>query len=244
MSHSKSKHILITGASSGIGQQLAEDYIQEGHHVYVCGRNKELLENLFGSKANIVCFDMTIEAEARRALNGISGLDLIILNAGTCEYIDDVKHFDAQLFHRVVNTNLNGTVNCLAALLPNLKQGSHLAIISSSVTYLPFSRAEAYGASKAAIDYLARSLSIDLSPYNILVSIIRPGFVDTALTQKNDFAMPGLISVEKASRYIRSGLAKKKKNINFPRLFIFVMRLFSTMPNVIWEKLAITMAKK
>jgi NAD(P)-dependent dehydrogenase (short-subunit alcohol dehydrogenase family) len=169
---------------------------------------------------------------------------LVILNAGGCEYIDDPLQFDSALFNRVIETNLQGTANCLAALLPRLNKGSRIAIVSSSVTFLPLTRAEAYGASKAALDYLARSLAIDLKPRGIEVSLIRPGFVDTPLTQLNDFPMPGRVSAEQASQAIRLGLQRGRAEITFPRLFIGVMRLLSWLPHSLWQRIALQMNRR
>ncbi|MGY2498603.1 SDR family NAD(P)-dependent oxidoreductase, partial [Klebsiella pneumoniae] len=111
-------------------------------------------------------------------------LDLLILNAGNCEYMDVADGFDGELFARVIETNLIATGHALAAFLPLLGEGARLAIVSSSVSWLPLPRAEAYGASKAALDYLAATLRLDLKARGIAVTLIRPGFVQTPLTAK------------------------------------------------------------
>ena len=112
------------------------------------------------------------------------------------------------------------------------------------MTTLPLTRAEAYGASKSALDYLARTLAIDLAPQNIDVSLIRPGFVDTPLTQKNTFKMPGIISVEQAATLISKGLQQRKLEINFPRSFFYVLKALSLLPNILWRRIAINMVRQ
>ncbi|GHA16891.1 SDR family NAD(P)-dependent oxidoreductase [Oceanisphaera arctica] len=233
------KRVLITGTNSGIGLQLARDYHRDGWQLVACGRNREKLEQaLEGIDCELCVFDMLQPEPMQQAVSELSPLDLVILNAGNCEYIDDASQFDAELFARVVNANLIGTANCLAAMIPQIKQGGRVAVVSSSVTFLPLTRAEAYGASKAGLDYLTRTLGIDLAPHHIEVSLIRPGFVDTPLTRKNDFPMPGRVSPEQASAAIRKGLAKGKSEINFPFGFIMVLRLLSWLPHRLWAALA------
>jgi len=240
------KRILITGASSGIGMHLANGYLAAGWQVIACGRSLSKLQTTLPLKhqALTLCtFDISQRTEVITKLKKITALDLVILNAGTCEYMDDPLPFDSELFKRVIDTNVIGTGYCLEGVLGNIKVGGQLAIVSSSVTMLPLTRSEAYGASKAALDYLTRTLAIDLSPKGIAVSLIRPGFVDTALTQKNTFSMPGMISSEQACKYIMQGLEKRKLEINFPKIFFLTMKTLALLPNTVWRRLAVKMIR-
>lgn len=234
------KTVLITGASSGIGLQLASDYLQQGWKVFACGRNKQGLDKLVGAEK--LLFDINdvdaVKAEAERLQNGdFTNLDLVILNAGTCEYVDDALHFDSALFERVIRTNVISMGHCISAFLPLMSRGSQLALMGSSAVYLPFPRAEAYGASKAAVQYLASSLALDLKPHGIGVSVICPGFVKTPLTDKNDFAMPMQQTPQQASIAIRGGLAKGQQEIHFPRRFTLLLKFISLLPRGAWQKL-------
>jgi NAD(P)-dependent dehydrogenase (short-subunit alcohol dehydrogenase family) len=228
-------NILITGSSSGIGLQLTLDYLAQGAHVYCCGRNKPALEELteqYPDLAHPLIFDIQNLAECRKALGSLNPLDLVILNAGTCEYIDAAK-FDAELFERVMRINLIGTANCLACLIPQINAGGQLALMGSSSSYVPLPRAEAYGASKAATEYLAKTLAITLQPSSITVSYIAPGFVETPLTDVNDFPMPMKVDVHFASRKIRRGLQKRRSEIHFPVVFTLLLKTISLLPNAL-----------
>jgi len=230
-------NILITGASSGIGKQLAIDYLKEGHTVYCCGRNKSALDQLkeySPQAATILNFDVGNLKECREHLQSIQSLDLVVLNAGTCEYID-ARNFDAELFSRVMKTNVDGTANCLQFLIPKISRGGSLALMGSSSSFLPLPRAEAYGASKAAIEYLARTLRISLKSSKIDVSYIAPGFVETPLTDKNDFPMPMRVNAQYASNKIRIGLEKRKYLIHFPRNFTWILKAVGILPNRIQQ---------
>ncbi|KML67253.1 SDR family NAD(P)-dependent oxidoreductase [Pectobacterium peruviense] len=230
------KRVLITGASSGIGQQLALDYAKEGWDVLACGRDEQRLHALTLAFPTLrtTAFDMTNLDDTRQALEGVTA-DLVILCAGTCEYLDNGV-VEAEKISRVLTTNVIGPVNCLSVLLPQLASHSHLALVGSTASLVPLPRAEAYGASKAALAYFARSLSLDLQARNITVSLILPGFVETPLTARNDFPMPMLISASHASEAIRRGLAKKKREIAFPLRFALLLKLISVLPQS-WQRL-------
>lgn len=230
------KTVLITGATSGIGQQLALDYLQAGWQVLACGRNPDKLVALKQQSAQpehcqTLSFDVT-EREAVLAAGQKlqQALDLVILNAGTSLYIDDAKHFDSERFSRLMQTNLLGVAYCLEAFTQHIPRGGQLALVGSSAYLFPFTRAEAYGASKAAIAYLAQSLSLDLKAHEIQVSLITPGFVKTPLTDQNDFPMPMRISVERATADIRRGLAQRKALISTPASFVLGLRLLNRLP--------------
>lgn len=229
--------VLITGATSGIGKQLALDYLEDDHEVFCCGRNNSLLQQLaekFPESTYLHCFDVGELTECARSLADIPQLEQVILNAGTCEYID-AKKFDAELFARVMKINLIGIANCLQILIPKIKKGGSLALMGSSSSYLPLPRAEAYGASKAAVEYLARTLQISLAHIN--VSYIAPGFVDTPLTDQNDFPMPMRVDVKFASKCIRTALSEKKQEIHFPRKFTFILKTIALLPKRIQQVL-------
>ncbi|MGY5956404.1 SDR family NAD(P)-dependent oxidoreductase [Kosakonia sp. BK9b] len=222
--------VLITGASSGIGAGLAKSWADDGCHVIACGRDPERLEALrqYHPNISVRLFDMT-DAEACRQSLVDCAADLVILCAGTCEYLDHGL-VDAALVERVLTTNVLGPVNCLAALQSQLVAGNRVVLVSSMAHWLPFPRAEAYGASKAALTWFANSLRLDWEPKGIAVTVVSPGFVDTPLTRKNDFAMPGQVSVADAVKAIRRGLAKGKNHIAFPSGFSVVLRLLSALP--------------
>ena len=235
--------ILITGATSGIGEQLARDYAAEGHQVYACGRNKDklaALKSACGASAEVtpLVFDVTDRAACRATLSNLETLDLVILSAGVCEYIDDAKHFDADLVERVFAANFFGMVNCAESLIPNLNQGTRIAFIDSMSRLLPFTRAQAYGASKAATYYFAQSLGVDLKPHGIEVITVSPGFVKTPMTDANDFAMPMRISVEQASASLRKQLDKDRRTIFFPRVFGFLLRFLHKLPTALQLRIA------
>jgi short-subunit dehydrogenase len=232
--------ILITGATSGIGEELAMQYAFDGNEVIACGRNQQKLDRLVQQHSSItpLCFDLTDIDNYPPLPSDVDSLDMVIFNAGDCEYIDDPLAFDAKKFERVININLISIGYGLEAWLQHLKPKGRAVFVSSSASLLALPRAEAYGTSKAALTYLAQTLAITLKQHNISVSLVLPGFVETPLTDRNTFAMPMIISKQQAVKKIIAGLEKGKSEISFPFMFVFVMKLFRLLPWPLWTKLA------
>jgi short-subunit dehydrogenase len=236
--------ILITGATSGIGRQLALDYHAAGHEVWALGRSPVALAELETMGIHSAQVDLEDREAALEWFAGLKSLDLAILSAGNCEYID-LPAFDSALVARVMRANVESLAHSIEGVLPALRQGRnpHLVGIGSSAAYLPLPRAEAYGASKAAVAYMLDTLRIDLAAEGIRVSHVAPGFVKTPLTDRNDFPMPCLVTVEQASSAIRKGIASGKKEIHFPKRFTATLKLLSMLPRSVWLALARKMVR-
>jgi short-subunit dehydrogenase len=236
--------ILITGATSGIGKQLALDYQKDGHEIWVIGRNQEALDELAEAGFHTARLDLSDRTESLQWFSTLSAVDLAVLNAGSCEYID-LPEFDSALVSRVMRANVESVAISIEGILPALRNGTnpHLVVVGSSASYLPLPRAEAYGSSKAAVAYMVNTLRLDLHRENIAVSLVSPGFVETPLTRKNDFPMPFQVSVQEASKRIRNGIAKRKNEIHFPKRFTYILKALSMLPNSIWNALGKRLVK-
>lgn len=242
-------NILITGATSGIGKELAIRYAKNTHKVFVIGRNQQVLDEMKDTSNIIpITADVTslqdLNAAYTQITDSVTHIDLLILNAGTCEYID-VANFSHKPFRNVMEINFFGTVNCLEVFLPLLRKSSypHLVGVVSMAYYLPLSRAEAYGASKAASNYLFETLAIDLKTENIDVTVVNPGFVETPLTKRNDFPMPFIVTTADAATLIIEGIQERKTEISFPKKLTIPMKLLSRLPRAWWRKLGILFRK-
>ena len=231
------KTILITGATSGIGSALFQRYCKNNDLVIACGRNAKQLAAIKSKALQTCLFDITHPEEVATQSKQVGELDILLLNAGNCRYIDNPLQFDAKLFTDVITTNLTALGTLLEFFLPKVKSGGQVVFVSSSATILPFPRSEAYGASKAGMDYLANSLRLDLVTKDINVTLVHPGFIKTPLTDKNDFYMPFLLTSEEAAERIFQGVNAKRKYLHFPKRLTLWLKLFSFLPSFLWQSL-------
>jgi len=234
------KSLLITGATSGIGKALALHAAENNYRVIACGRNEDALNEL--SKIDNIeslRFDVSSLDSARDALKNVNA-DYYVFNAGTCEYVD-VERFESDMFRRVFEPNFFGVVHCVEAVLPNLKKGDSLVIVDSMARLMPFTRSQAYGASKAAVHYFTKSLEVDLHDKGIKVQAVSPGFVETPLTDKNDFDMPMKITADEAAVAMLKGIESGKSSIYFPRMFGYILRCMNALTDGLKKKLSLGM---
>jgi len=239
--------VMITGASSGIGFALAQHYADADFHVIACGRNQASLDNIQQYSDNIEtrCFDVTDKSAVETVNQSIDSIDILILNAGNCIYIEDPVNFNSEAFESIIQTNLISLAYLLEYFMPKLvkpftgkAEKPQLAFISSSATIVPFPKAQAYGASKAGVDYLAKTMAIDLAKHNVDVTLVHPGFIKTPLTDKNDFSMPFLLTVDQAADKIIHGIAQRKSYVQFPKRLTVLLHALASLPSSWWQALA------
>lgn len=239
MSVTLPRRFWLTGASNGIGAALAEEILKTGAHLAVSSRSAaplKVLAKRYPGQVMVVAGDLTngqtVREIGERIAQEWGSLDSVILNAGTCEYVD-ARQLDASIIEHVVRTNLLASSYCIEAAVPLLRTGTapHMVGMASSATYLPLPRAEAYGTSKAGLRYLFESLRRDLAPDGIEVTMVSPGFVDTPPAANNDVPPPLAWPVDKAARHIFEELKRRPPEIALPALFMAELWPLSKMPD-------------
>jgi len=233
----------IVGASSGIGRATALALLEGGARVAVSARNGEALEELAAlhndaaRPPRVIVLPLDVRdaaavAVAYAQLQAMAGtVDLVLFNAATYGVLRaDAFALDEMLAHQQVN--YVGALNVLAAVLPGFvaRGAGHVSLTASVAGFRGLPKSLAYGPTKAALTHLAEVLYIDLHARGIGVSVIQPGFVTTALTAKNDFAMPALISPAQAAEAMLAGWRRGAFEIHFPRRFTFWMKLMRLLP--------------
>ncbi len=221
-------HIIITGASSGIGKALAEYYARDAVRLSLIGRDCSRLDHVARdcrSKGAIVescVIDVTDRQSMEQWLlvcDDAEPVDLVIANAGISAGTGGVLIGEpADQVRSVFDVNLYGVLNTITPLQERMvSRGSgQIAIMSSLAGYRGWPGAPAYCGSKAAVRVYGEALRGALSKSGVAVNVICPGFVRSRMTSVNDFPMPSIISSERAAFFIASGLEKNKGRISFP----------------------------
>jgi short-subunit dehydrogenase len=230
------KRVWIIGASNGIGAALARLLMQRGARLAISARNEAGLQAIAEEGTIVMPLDVTDTDSLKRVgtelLSQWGGIDMVVYCAGI---YTPMRSWDLDLtvVRQSLETNLQGAYNLLDAILPcYLKQAKgDLCIVASVAGYTGLPKALAYGPTKAALINLAQILYTDLSPRGIGVYLVDPGFVDTRLTEQNDFNMPALISAEQAAVEILKGIGQGRFEIHFPKRFTYWMKLLSRLPD-------------
>ena len=235
------KHIVITGASSGIGAALALAYAAPDVMLGLHGRNGARLESVAalararGAAVSAHAGDVTDkdamtdwlqEREAARAV------DLVIANAGISAGTGSGGEGQRQA-EDIFAVNVGGVLNTVYAALPGMlaRRRGQIALVSSLAGFRGLPGTPAYSASKAAVRLYGEALRNEFSGRGIEVSVICPGYVRTPMTAVNTFPMPFLMEPEKAAALIRRGLERNKSRIVFPlRLYSAVWALAMLPP--------------
>ena len=236
--------VFITGASSGIGQALAEHYAKEGAIIGLAARRQDLLNTLQDS---LTTETMTYALDVRDAealagaandfISRFGAPDIVIANAGVSAGTLTENRDDIKTFKGVIDINLLGMVHTFQPFIEPMKQagqGSLVGIASvAGIRGLP--GAGAYSASKAAVIAYLESLRVELSINGIHVTTIAPGYIKTPMTDINEYAMPFLMAPEVAAKKFAQAIAKKKRFIVIPWQMGWLARLMRFLPPWLWD---------
>jgi len=237
----KFKNVLITGASSGIGEALAIYYAACGSsHIFICGRNAERLENTkkecqkFKADVHTAIVDITDRNAVKEWIeqcNATAPLNLVIANAGVASIEEKTENI-----YKTFDTNVGGVLHTVLPAIEIFEQQQDeqphaIAMVSSIAGYHGLAGCPSYSASKACVKAYGEALRVYLYPKGIQVNVICPGFVKSGITDKNTCPMPFLMPSEKAASIIGNRLEKNVGLIAFPWPMRLAVWLLSILPN-------------
>jgi len=236
---SSPRSILISGASSGIGEALARHYAGETATLFLSGRDADRLGAVsraceaLGSTVDGQTIDVTDQAAMHTWISSSdtnAALDLVVANAGISGGTSGGIESAAQT-QQIFEVNVKGVLNTVLPALERMTDRGHgqIAIVSSLAGFLPLPGAPAYSASKASIRHFGEALRISAARRGVGISVICPGFVHSRMTAANPFSMPFIMPAEKAARIIAAGLARNRARIAFPWPMYWSVRILGSL---------------
>lgn len=256
------KTILLTGASTGIGKEIAKKLAMIDCTLILTARRTNLIEKylseLNNKRAEIIIDEcdvsdfnsvkeskIRIKSEIKIKSKNKSEIDIAILNAGA-SYRTDIKELNSKHAEVIFGANVFGLIYWIEKLLPEMmsRKDGTIVGVSSLADSRGHAKSEFYCASKAAATKLLEGLRAQLHPYNVKVITVKPGFVKTPMTAKNKFHMPLLMEPEKAADIILRGIEKEKSIIAFPLPIAFASWLGGILPSRVYEYFASRVAVK
>jgi 3-hydroxy acid dehydrogenase/malonic semialdehyde reductase len=188
------KIALITGATSGIGKATAYELAKIGFKIIICGRRKTVLENIEKDLNKItsavsLCFDVSNNSEVNLAINSLpkewANIDVLINNAGNAHGMDFFQEGNIDDWDKMIDINVKGLMYVTKSIINNMIKNSngHVINIGSLAGREVYPKGNVYSASKFAVKAISQSLRLDLSKYNIKVSEINPGLVETSFSE-------------------------------------------------------------
>ena len=245
------KIIWITGASTGIGKDLAIKFANSGWHVAASARRENLLLDLNKINENISSFPLDVtntdkcKEVVNKIINRFGTIDICVFCTGIHDPNSE-KRFNLSKIREIMEVNFFGTMNSVNSIYDHFceKKNGKIAIVSSVAGYRGLPAAGGYCASKSALTSFTESLYFDMRRKNVHVSLISPGFIKTPMTDKNDFKMPFLKTPEYAADQIYNGLINKNVfEIHFPKALTITLKILSFLPSKIYFGLIGKMTK-
>ena len=186
----KMKIIFITGATSGIGKATAETFAKQGYRLIICGRRKEVLEQLQIELSNItevysLVFDVRNQQEVENAIYSLpeewKNIDVLVNNAGNAHGLESISEGNIADWDAMMDGNVKGLLYVSQPIIKIMKARNtgHIINISSVAARQTYANGVVYCASKRAVDVISEGMRIELTEFGIKVTNIQPGAVET-----------------------------------------------------------------
>lgn len=245
---------VLTGACGGLGQALARVLLAGGARVALVGLNRSALQDLAATapgRCAVYTPDVSdaaaMAAMAQDWMGHFGTPDLLIANAGVAGGFDTAQPGDLAVMRRMLEINLLGVATTFAPFLPAMQaaqQPAALVGVASIAGWRGLPGNGAYCASKGGLIRYLESLRAELRGESIVVSTVSPGYLRTALTAGNRFAMPGLMEPEAAARALLAGVAQGRTHIVLPARIGWLARLLNLLPDALHDRLLLGQPRK
>ena len=236
--------ILITGASSGLGAELARQYASSDVELVLLARREH---NLLALKNELldkckhietIAVDVTDFSLLQEKIKAMGYVDMVILNAGiSLGHKGDIPTIEQ--FKNLYDVNVLSSHAILEVLLPlfRAKRSGKIVFISSLASLFSMPTSKVYSSSKRALNAYAEGIRYKYKPFGVKVITILPGFIKSEMTDKNEFTMPFLLETKEGVKRIKNAIECDKEFYAFPLRFYLIIRTLNLLPSLLREKI-------
>ncbi len=247
------QRIFISGASSGLGAALAQEYAAEGVILGLLARRKNRLSEVAaacrkqGAIVYIYVADITDTDKTEKCvqdfLRHAKGIDTVIANAGISTGSSKGGMYDTRTLLNVIDVNVSGVIRLVNSFLPTVIEQKYGRVVAISSVAAFFPLPGAYSASKIAVKSLMDSWRRQYGTRDLTFTTLYPGFVESEMTAGNSFKMPFIIPASQAAHLMKTAIEKRRSNYMFPFIWRPLMLALQLLPESLLAKL-ITRRKK
>ncbi|WP_291137834.1 SDR family oxidoreductase [Hydrogenophaga sp.] len=248
------QNAVLTGACGGLGQALARRLIAGGARVALVGLQRDALDKL-AALAPARCAVYTPDVSDAAAMRAVAAdwlprfgaPDLVIANAGVAGGFDTAEPDDLRVMRRMLEINLLGVATTFSPFLAPMRDSGRrgaLVGVASIAGWRGMPGNGAYCASKAGLITYLQSLRAELRPTRLRVHTVSPGYLRTALTAGNRFAMPGLLEPDEAASALLAGVAGGEEHIVLPRRVGWLSRALGLLPARLHDRILLGQPRK
>lgn len=235
--------ILITGASSGIGEELSRLYATKENELFLLSRREDRLQKLSLELENaksvlVIAADVSEFDTLQDKLRAIGSVDMVILNAGvSLGHSLEITPFSD--FKKIYDINLLANHAILEVFLPQFKaqKSGKIVFISSLASLITMPTSVAYSSSKRALNAYAEGIRYKYKNDGIKVVNILPGFIKSEMTDKNRFKMPFFLDTQSGAKRIYGAIEKERRFYPFPFRFYLIIKLLNLLPQFLRDKI-------
>ena len=237
----KPKNVLVTGATSGVGMQIAKDLYAKGYSVYATGRSKEALLGLAELGIYTIEADLLIENSLDQVINQCPVLDIVVFSAGVGTFALAHDTTDEQI-EQMMRVNVTAPMKLTRRILPRMieRKSGHLIYIASQAGKIATPKASVYAATKHALLGYANATRMEVQPHGIHVTTINPGPIDTPFLDLADSTgtyktslKKFLLSVDEVSNAVVRVINRPVREVNLPWYMGISSKVYGMAPGMI-----------